>query len=422
MFAPGVPQVMAEFRSSDQMLESFVVSVYILGYAGGPLLLAPLSELYGRLMIFHASNLLFIAFTTGCALSSNMGMLVGFRFLSGFAGSAALSIGGGIIADLFVQEERGRAIAVASMGALLGPVVGPVAGGYLAQAKGWRWIFLVLAIAFGAGTLACFTFWHETYSVTILECKAKRLRSKTSNPHLRSALHDGLSYRAAFRRAIVRPLKMLVLSPIVLALSLFTSVIYGYLYLLFTTITEVFEVEYGFSQGTVGLTYLGVGLGMLFGLAAFGLLSDRMLKAKAKATYGEMKPEYRLPLIIPGAFLVPVGLFVYGWAAEKHVFWLVPVLGTSLVGMGTMATFMPIQAYLVDAFPTHAASALAANTVLRSLAGAVLPLAGPAMYESLGLGWGNSLLGFIAVALLPIPFLLIRYGERIRKSARWEVE
>ena len=197
------------------------------------------------------------------------------------------------------------------------------------------------------------------------------------------------------------------------------AVVYGYLYLLFTTLTQVFEGTYGFSSGTVGLTFLGIGIGMLGGLLAFGTISDKFVKKKAAE--GEMKPEYRLPPMIPGAFFIPAGLFIYGWTAEKHVHWIVPIIGTSFVGIGLLATFMPIQTYLVDAFTIHAASALAANTVLRSIVGALLPLAGLEMYSKLGLGWGNSLLAFIALALCPVPIIFYVYGERIRKNPRFRV-
>ena len=232
-------------------------------------------------------------------------------------------------------------------------------------------------------------------------------------------------------------MKLLVFSPIVLALSTYMAVVYGYLYLLFTTITEVYEGQYRFSQGTVGLTYLGIGVGSMLGVIVFGIASDKILKAKSKT--GEMKAEYRLPPMIPGSFLIPIGckfllqlcqlslthvpiVFVYGWTADKRAFWLVPILGTSVVGFGLLATFMPIQMYLVDAFTIYAASALAANTVLRSLVGAVLPLAGQKMYATLGLGWGNSLLAFIALAMCPIPVIFYRYGEKIRKSPRFQIK
>ena len=116
------------------------------------------------------------------------------------------------------------------------------------------------------------------------------------------------------------------------------AIVYGYLYLLFTTITEVFEGQYGFSQGTVGLTYLGLGIGMFLGVGVFGAASDYIVKKKSKT--GTMKPEHRLPPMIPGAFLIPLGLFIYGWTVEKHVFWLVPIIGSSLVGLGLLATFV----------------------------------------------------------------------------------
>ena len=214
-------------------------------------------------------------------------------------------------------------------------------------------------------------------------------------------------------------MKMLIFSPIVLTLSLYMAVVYGYLYLLFTTITEVYEVQYQFSAGSVGLTYLGIGVGSLIGVITFGIASDRIMKALAKN--GEMKAEYRLPPMIPGSFLIPIGLFLYGWSVEKHVFWIVPILGTGGVGLGLLATFMPISTYLVDAFTTYAASALAANTVLRSLIGALLPLAGQKMYATLGYGWGNSLLAFIALVMCPLPVFLYKYGERIRKSPRFQL-
>lgn len=152
MFAPGVPGVLRDFHTSQQsVLSSFVVSVYVLGYAFGPMIIAPLSELYGRYPVYHATNILFVIFTVACAVASNLNMLIAFRFFQGSAGSAVLALGGGTIADLFVQSERGAAMAIWAMGPLLGPVIGPVAGGFLSQAKGWRWVFWVIAMGVSLG-------------------------------------------------------------------------------------------------------------------------------------------------------------------------------------------------------------------------------------------------------------------------------
>lgn len=250
--------------------------------------------------------------------------------------------------------------------------------------------------------------------------RVKTLRKETGNENLRSKLDPGISTRDYFIRAIIRPTKMLLFSPIVLTLSVYMAVVYGYLYLLFTTLTLVFEKGYGFSSGTVGLAFLGIGLGSMLGLAIFGIVSDKIVKRMSAK--GEMKPEYRLPPLIPGSLLVPIGLFWYGWTAETHQHWILPIIGTMWVGFGLLATFMPIQTYLVDAFTIYAASAIAASTVLRSLVGAFLPLAGPSLYSALGLGWGNSLLGFIALAMAPSSWIFFKYGERIRKNPRFQVE
>ena len=255
---------------------------------------------------------------------------------------------------------------------------------------------------------------RETYEPVLLQRHVNKLKQETGNQNLRSMLDSGISPKEYFRRAIIRPTKMLFLSPIVATLSVYMAIVYGYLYLLFTTLTLVFERDYGFSQGTVGLTYLGIGLGSFLGLMTFGFASDRIVKKMSAK--GEMKPEYRLPPLVPGSFCVPIGLFLYGWSVQKHLHWIVPIIGTAIVGLGLLAAFMPIQTYLVDAFPIYAASAIAACTVLRSLVGAFLPLAGPAMYGALGQGWGNSLLAFIALLMTPISWLLYKYGERIRNS------
>jgi multidrug resistance protein len=147
MFAPGVPKLMIEFHSTNEELGTFVVSIFVLGFATGPMFLAPLSEIYGRLPIYHITNVIFIAFTVACAVSKNFAMLVPFRFLAGVAGSAPLANGGGTISDLIKQEKRGAAMALFGIGPLLGPVIGPVAGGYLTEAAGWRWVFWLIAIA-----------------------------------------------------------------------------------------------------------------------------------------------------------------------------------------------------------------------------------------------------------------------------------
>lgn len=263
---------------------------------------------------------------------------------------------------------------------------------------------------------------RETYHPIVLRRKVQRLQKELNNPNLVSKLDNGLTPQQILKRAIIRPTKMLFRSPIVFLMSLYMAVVYGYLYLLFTTITQLFEQEYGFSAGTAGLSFLGIGIGMMLGLVAFGASSDRIVTRLVAKNGGERKPEYRLPTMMIGAAMIPIGLFWYGWSAEARVQFIMPIIGTAWVGAGLILTFMPVSTYLVDTFTLYAASAMAANTVLRSLVGAFLPLAGPSMYRALGLGWGNSLFAFIAIALWPVSAGFYFYGERIRTSQRFKVE
>ncbi|KUJ13724.1 MFS general substrate transporter [Mollisia scopiformis] len=419
MFAPSVDMVIQEFHSGNATIGTLVVSIYLLGYAFGPLFLAPLSEMYGRLPIYHGSIILFILFNVACAKSTNFPMLIVFRILTGMAGAGPLTLGPGSIADMYRQEERGKIMAIWTLPILLGPTIGPIAGGYLSESLGWRWDFWFLIIVTGAVFILSLLLQRETYPPTILERRASRLRKSTGNQNLQSALKSIRSPRQHFLTSIIRPTKMLVFSPLILGLSVLNAIIYGVIYLLFTTITTVFETNFHISKSNVGLTYLGLGIGQLFGVIAFGVLSDRMLKHLAKN--GEMKPEFRLPPLLVGVSLTALGLLWYGWSAEYASQWIVPILGQVVIGAGVITSFLPVSAYLVDAFTEYAASANAANTVLRSLGGALLPLAGPGMYDALGLGWGNTLLAGIVLLCVPLVLGFMKFGERIRKSPRFQM-
>ena len=271
----------------------------------------------------------------------------------------------------------------------------------------------------GVLAIASLFLLKETYGPRLLERKTLRLRRETGNKSLKSKFDKGQSPRQLLRAAAIRPTKMLIRSPIVFLLSIFVSIVYSYMYLLFTTFTGVFEGQYGFNAGEAGLAYLGLGIGLCIGQFSVGIFSDRYIK-RQKAKYGEMKPEDRLPPLVVGAFLVPIGLFWYGWTVEKHTHWIVPIIGNGLIGIGTLYVFLPVQMYLIDVYTIFAASAIGANTVLRSIFGTCIPLAGPALYARLGLGWGNSLLGFLALAIAPSSILLIRLGEKIRTNPKFQ--
>ncbi|KAF3484359.1 fluconazole resistance protein 1 [Arthroderma uncinatum] len=416
MCAPSINLLVAEFHIRSFVVSTLAVTLYLLGLAVGPMFISPLSEIYGRLPVYHISNIVFVGFVIGNALSKNIGQFLAFRFLSGCAGGTPMALGGGSIADVTPIERRAIAMALFSLGPLTGPVLGPVIGGFIAAGKGWRWIFWILAIIGAAATIVALVILRETHPGVILERKAARLRASTGNPHLRSKLARSLSPRQLLAGALVRPTMLLIRSPILLIISLYVALVFGLMYLLFTTFTDVFEGEYGFTTSTSGLVYLGLGVALVICMLLFGALNERVQAACLKADGAtQTRPEYRLVLMIFFSPLVGVGLFIYGWTVQYKVHWIVPIIGTMVMGFGAFFVLMPAQLYLVDLFGSEAAaSALGANNLMRYLSSTFLPLAGPSMYKTLHYGWGNTLLGFLALAFVPAPILFYKYGEWLR--------
>jgi multidrug resistance protein len=422
MFAPAVTSAAVDLKVTNETLLSFSVTIYLLGYTFGPLFLAPLSEIYGRRIVFSCANWFFVVWQIGCALAPNISALIVFRLLAGVGGSACLTLGAGVIADMFPLRQRAKASALWSLGPLLGPVAGPICGGFIGETVGWRWVYWVLLIVGGALSIGIELLNRETYARVLIQRKMAKMAKELGRDDLRSGYESEEQSRnrqtpgQVIMRGLKRPVILFCKSPIVFLLSMYMSLIYALLYLFFTTIPSVFESQYGFSSGLSGLAYLGIGAGFFVGLLIVGITNDRIVLKMMKNNNDKYEPEMRLPTMLIFAGIAPISFFWYGWTADKHVHWIVPIIGMFPFGLAMMGLFLPIQTYVIDSYQTYAASAVACLTATRSLMAALLPLAGPSMFEALGLGWGNSLLGFLALAFVPIPILFTRYGKVIREK------
>ncbi|KAH0489678.1 hypothetical protein TgHK011_010096 [Trichoderma gracile] len=418
ILAPSLAALERDFGVNDITLGSMPVSIFLLGYAVGPLFLSPLSEIYGRNLILISANVWFCLWLVGCALAPSLNTLIFFRFMAGVGGSGCQTIGGGVIADIFPITERGKAMTIWMLGPIAGPTVSPVIGGFVTETIGWRWVNWLSCIPAAVVVVAMMFLNRETNHRVLIAWKTEKLRKELGIPELRSCYVDPdapvLSKRQILLLGLVRPMKMLLRSPNIFGLSLYIAFVYGCLYLLYNTIPTVFQGSYGWTLGITGLVYLTLLVGYAIGLLAFALLSDSTVIRMTAANSGVYEPEMRLPDCLWFALILPTTFFWYGWSADKAVHWIVPIIGIAPFGIGIVGVLMPIQTYIVDAYPQYAASGLAGFSVLRNTIAAFLPLAGPQLYENLGIGWGNSVLGFIAVALIPIPVLIYRYGKWLR--------
>jgi multidrug resistance protein len=296
--------------------------------------IAPLSEMYGRLPLYHSCNVLFVIFNICCAVSKSLNMLIVFRFVAGCVGAAPLTLGGGTIADLMTQAQRAKALSFWVLGPTIGPVLGPICGGFISEKIGWRWNFWVISIAGGVTTALGVFLLTETYAPVLLERKAKRLRKETGNLALKSKLDIGLKAKDLFWFSIARPTKMLLFSPLVSFLSIYVAITYAYLYLFFTTITEVFEKQYHFRSDLAGLSFLGLGIGQFLGQFLYSYLASRSYQKHFKI--GDVKPEQRLHMMLIGAVLIPIALFWYGWAVQAKSQWMNPLVATGFFSLGLL--------------------------------------------------------------------------------------
>jgi multidrug resistance protein len=331
--------MMEDFEEIDIYLSAFVISIYVLGYAVGPLIIGPLSEVYGRLVMYHVCNVVFTVFTTLCGITKNLRMLAIMRFFAGCGGASAFTLGPATVSDLVPFERRGGMYAVLGIAYNLGPAVSPLVGSYVNDVLGWRWIFWLTEIMGGVCTVATFTL-SETYELVLLRRKAQRLRKERHNPSLRSVLdtNGSMSSTRILAGAMLRPLRMLLLLPNVFFVSLLTAVGYGYMYILYTTLPTIFLSTYYWQSEKIGLAYLGTAIGNLLGMVCGGPLSDFIVKRHAAR--GDTRPENRL---IPMIFfwpLVTAGFVVLGWTAENGSAWYWPLIGTMVFGMGAMSAIV----------------------------------------------------------------------------------
>ncbi|KAF4873426.1 MFS transporter prlG [Colletotrichum siamense] len=410
-----------ELGNKSSVLRSFATSIYVLGLAFGPLVLSPLSEIYGRLPVLNFANLWLAVWQIPCARAGSIGSLIAFRFLAGVGGAASLTLGGGLISDMFLLEQRGTANSIFSVGPLFGPVLGPILGGFISERAGWRWVYWVLLAACSILTVIVFVFSHETNHFVLLRRRTEKLKKVLGRDDLVS-VYD-ISTPSTSRRelailaaGIIKPFQFITMSPIVPLLAVYMAFIFGLLYLLLTTVASVFTDTYDWPLEICGLAYLGLGLGFVIGLIITAWTSDATVIRLTKSNGGEYKPEMRLAPSIIFALFVPISFFWYGWATDQQVHWIVPILGLAPFGFGMMGIFASIQTYFIDISGHYSASILSALTTVRCIFGCFLPLAGPQMYASLGLGWGNSLLGFLGLLLIPVPLAIYRFGGGLREK------
>ncbi|KAI0013204.1 MFS general substrate transporter [Xylariaceae sp. FL0662B] len=419
IFSPAIPYVSRQFGVSTEV-GTLGVSFYVLGFATGPTLWAPLSELKGRRLPLVISMFGFSAFSIACATAKDLQTVLISRFFAGFMGACPLAVVAAVFSDMFNNATRGIAITLFSMSVFTGPLLAPFIGGFIVESYlGWRWTMYLATImgwfAFALDVL----FLNETYPPVILIEKAAELRRRTKNWGIHAKQEEiEIDFKELLKKNFTRPMRLLFFEPIVTLISIYMAFIYGLLYLFLTAYPFVFQGVHGFNSGQSGLAFFGMIIGQLLAGVTV-LITQPSYQRKLAANNGVSIPEWRLPIVIAGAVAFAAGIFWLGWSGYRaDVHWIVPAASGILSGFGLMGIFLQSLNYLVDAYLMFAASAIAGNTFLRSLCGAGFPLFATYMFNGLGIEWASTLLGCVATIMVPIPVIFYLYGHKIRAKSR----
>ncbi|KAK0280028.1 hypothetical protein LTR35_008178 [Friedmanniomyces endolithicus] len=420
VFSPGTLATAREFNVSDEVMV-LGTALFVLGFAFGPIIWGPASELYGRKMPLFVGFVIFGIFQVPVAVAQNVETIFVCRFLSGFFGCAPLTVVGGALADFWAPVDRGVAVSIFSGATFLGPTMGPLVGGFLVESAGfgWRWtawITLMASVLFGTiGWLVI----DESFGPVLLQHRAKKLRYATRNWAIHAPADEiELNMSAFVTKYCTKPLMMLVWEPILLLITIYISFIYGILYLFFETYPISFIEQRGWTLGQGGLPFIAVMGGvMMGGLVNFVFIRTRYMRIMKQ--YGRVPPEERLVPMMAGSIALPIGLFWFAWTSHPSSSPIPQIISGAPVGMGIVLIFLQGINYIIDVYMMHSNSAIAGNTVIRSFVGAAFPMFAKYMYKSLGVQWATSVLGFVAVGLIPVPILFFVYGARIRKLSKF---
>ncbi|PCG91885.1 Major facilitator superfamily domain, general substrate transporter [Penicillium occitanis (nom. inval.)] len=369
--APALPQIAADLNLSASRAQ-LAFSIFVLGQAFGPFVIAPMSEVFGRKPVWV--------------------------------------LAGPIAADMFRQEDRGKSLALASMFPYLGPALGPIVGGLVSH-----------SVVFAAGVL----FVRETCKPVLLRRKAQRAGNGDGTIAVAKPSSPEERLLSRILVSLQRPIKLLVMRPIIQVLCLINGIGFGIYILVLSFYARVFIDQYHQSATTSSLQYIAIALGCTISTQTGGHLMDIIFaRLLARLPAGSPlrdspPPEFRVPLMIVAVLMFPIGLFWLGWSAQAHTSWIMVDIGALIFVAGDFLGSQASAAYLYDEFTTHSASANAANRLLSNIMGFVFPLFAPQLYERLDYGWGNSLLAFIwIVTVVPIPFVLWFWGDRLRAKGR----
>ncbi|KAE9962919.1 hypothetical protein BLS_009881 [Venturia inaequalis] len=420
IYSPGAESIREQFGVSD-IVSRLGTALLLFGFATGPLIWAPLSELYGRKPTVLLPYTIAAIFSFACGAGDNIETILISRFFLGFFASAPVTNTGGVLGDLFSAEQRGVAMVGYAIAVLGGVPLGPIIGGALVEtqgASGWRWTQYITGIFMLLVLTLDLLFIDETYAPKILFTKAVRLRHQSGNYALHASHEEWEpSLQELGNKYLIRPWQILF-TPICSLVCTYACFVYGILYSTLGAFPHIYQTQRGMNKILGALPFLALFVGILLG-ALFLLANQRYYFRKFKQNGNRPVPEARLPPMIFGSIIFATGLFIFAWTAPPPVPLSASILAAVLIGIGFFTIFQPALNYLVDTFHPYSASCVASLTFCRSLMAGCFPLFIAGMLDALGVQWGMTVWAGFGTLMIPVPVLFFFFGKGIRARGRW---
>ncbi|RDW69257.1 hypothetical protein BP6252_08277 [Coleophoma cylindrospora] len=392
------------------------LSLYSYGIGFGALLGTAACEIMGRRIVYRVTFPLALIFTIVGGSAQNFATLAVSRTLAGAFAGPSLAVGVGVMNDLWnvSLDKLGTTFSVLyAVFLIFGTQIGPMASASLLRDHSWRWTLWVLAILLGTTAIGA-VIVPETYAPEIQRSRAKKSKLSVTN--------RGASVNL-FLASVGRPLHMLLVEPLVLPSGLVLAVTQSVVFAYYIAYALLFEEVYNFTQFQVGMTFGALVVGSILAVPVMGIF-DRLTYQKAREAAirsgTTVLPEKRLYPAMLSVILFPISLFWLAWSGRPHIHWVAPVLSGVLFGLAYVINMMVIPAYNNEVYAAHyGPSVMAATTFLRFTVSSCFPLFTPQMVNKLGISWAITLLGFIAVAMIPIPWVFFKWGPVLRSKSRY---